>query len=232
MKEELGFIGRPVMKSSLCLACWLCFLPLVKAEERYFTTIYSAQRPIINLPQFTHTWVTFVKLTRSHPQEKYQVETFTISWLPVTLEVRPRKIIGEPGRNLTPRETIDWCHENRMEIRQFGPFEVQSELFELMRERHGQFERGEKKYRASDIIHLTGEEEASNCTYAVVAPVARQQRFRPVTLGFGYIAGAYVMRRYSDYILDDTHAEHWVSELTGVETFRQMRLGLLRSPAE
>lgn len=204
----------------------------LRAEEIYFTTVYSAQRPILNLPHYTHTWATFVKLRRDQPTDPYQVETFTISWLPETLVIKPRKIRGEKGVNLPPKETIAWCRENEMEIRQFGPFQIEKELFDLEKERWGVFERGERLYRASDIINAPAEETSCNCTYAVAAPVARQQWFRPVTLGFGYVAGAYVIRRFDGYVLDDTKTHPWVSDLIGVENFRQMRQGLLRAPAE
>lgn len=204
----------------------------LRAEELYFTTVYSAQRPIVNLPKYTHTWATFVKLTRCKPTDPYKLETFTISWLPVTLKVQPLHIRSEPGINLPLKETIAWCHENEMEIRQFGPFPIKKELYDLEHERWGVFERGERMYRASDIINAPAEETSCNCTYAVAAPVARVQRFRPVTLGFGFIAGAYVMRRFDGYVLDDTKTHPWVSDLLGVENFRQMRLGLLREPAE
>jgi hypothetical protein len=196
------------------------------AEDLYFVTIYGAQRPIINQPRYTHTWVTLVHLCGAGCDPRtYRAESFTISWLSADLNVDPKKLKAQPGRNLTLQETLDWCAQNRMEVAQFGPYQCQPELYERMLLRWERLERGDMRYRASDLLNGRGD-EVCNCIYAVLDIDGRDRVFRPVTLGFGQRGSAFVARRLSQFMIDDGRKHLWVNEMIGRENYPEIRRGV------
>jgi hypothetical protein len=197
------------------------------ADDLYFITVYGAQRRPINQPRYTHTWVNLVHLNGCGPDVRsYRVEMFTISWLPADLEVKPAKLHTEPGRNLTHQETIAWCADNCMEIAQFGPYQICPTLYELMLIRYGKLASGTIQYRASDLLNLRkGIDEVCNCIYAVLDFEERDPAIRPITLGFGYKASAFVSRRLQPYYVNDGETYPWVSEMVGVSTYPVVRVG-------
>src|SRR5262245_23388502 len=70
---------------------------------RYFFILYGGQSLPFK-PRTAHTWATFVK-TAPDPGGVLNVEMFTISWLPVTGEVKPCRLRPEAGRNYSLEET-------------------------------------------------------------------------------------------------------------------------------
>ena len=198
-----------------------------QAEEYYFTTIYGAQRPILNQPRYTHTWAGFVKLSgEGCDLRTYQAEFFTISWLAESLEVNPRRFRAEPGINLTQTKTEEWCEQNRMEIAQFGPYQIKPELYTLALQRWQQLERREMQYHASDLLNSSRSGAICNCIYSVLDIDGRDPTFRFVTLGFGYKGSAFVDRRYSKWIIDRDKNFLWVNERVGIQNYPPVRMGL------
>lgn len=217
-----------------------CFVALVvlaigppaRGADLYFMTVYGAQRPVVNQPRYSHTWATFVRLTGNGPDpRRYTAQTITISWLPETLEVRPLELRAEPGVNLTQQQTAAWCEKYRMEIAQFGPYQIEPRLWELAFRRFDRLERGELMYRASDLFSRPNKKhpEVCNCIYAVLDLDGRDPAFRPVTLGFGYIGSAFVTRRLSPYIIDPDRTHPWVAGMSGTDNYPDVRPGLARA---
>lgn len=202
------------------------------AADYYFMTIYGAQRPIINRPRYTHTWATFIRVSgEGSDLRRYRAQQFTISWLPRTLEVRPLDLVPEPGANLTLRRTLAYCDDNRMEIAQLGPYQVDVDLWNLAFRRFDRLERGELMYRASDIFNRPGRQtEVCNCIYAVLDLDGRDPAFRPVTLGFGFIGSAFVARRLSSHIIEPRRTYPWVSDMIGVRNYDASDLATLLGP--
>jgi hypothetical protein len=207
--------------SLLAFAIWLAIPVAAEASDLYFMIVYGAQRPIINQPRYSHTWATFVKLSgEGADPRKYAARSITISWLPQTLEVRPLWVVAEPGVNLTHARTVAWCDQNGMEISQFGPYQIEPRLWELAYQRFQKMAEGEVMYRASDLLNRPGREpEVCNCIYAVLDLDGRDPAFRPVTLGFGEIGSAFVVRRLSQYIVCRKQTHPWVSEMVGACTY-------------
>ena len=196
------------------------------AEDFYFMTVYGAQRPIINQARYTHTWATFIKLSGCGADLRtYRAESFTISWLPATLEVKPQRLRPEPGINLTLQQTLEQCDKNRMEVAQFGPYQIKPELYALAIRRFDQLERRELTNRASDLFNAKRTEETCNCIYAVLDIDGRDPTFRPVTLGFGDIGSAFVVRILSPYIVDRKQTYPCVTELIGASNYRTLQFG-------
>jgi hypothetical protein len=202
------------------------------AADYYFMTVYGAQRPIINRPRYAHTWATFIRLSgEGNDLRRYRAQSFTISWMPRTLDVHPLDLQPEPGINLNLRDTIDWCDKNRVEIAQLGPYQVDVDLWNLAFRRFDRLERGELMYRASDIFNRPGRKpEVCNCIYAVLDLDGRNPAFRPVTLGFGNIGSAFVARQLSCHIIEPRRTYPCVSEMIGVRNYDASDLATLLGP--
>jgi hypothetical protein len=220
------------LRIRLIIALAIFALPVeAPAADLYFMTVYGAQRPIINRPKYTHTWATFIRLSGEGTDPRtYQAQAFTISWLPRTLEVRPLDLRAEPGINLNLQDTIAWCDKNRMEIAQFGPYQITPDLWLRAFRRLDRLESGELQYRASDLINAPRFQEACNCIYAVLDNDNRDPAFRPVTLGFGDIGSAFVARRLAASIIDRRRIHPWVSEMIGVRNYETPGLAVLLGP--
>jgi hypothetical protein len=226
-------IRTSIQRSSILVA--LAFLAIpgeAVAGDLYFMTVYGAQRPVINRPRYTHTWATFIRLSgEGNDFRRYRAQSFTISWMPRSLEVRPWDLEPEPGINLNMRDTIAWCDKNRMDIAQLGPYQVDVDLWNLAFHRFDRLERGELMYRASDVINRPGRQpEVSNCVYAVLDLDGRDPAFRPVTLGFGQIGSGFVARRLSPHIIEPRRNYPWVSEMIGVRNYDASRAAALLGP--
>jgi hypothetical protein len=202
------------------------------ATDYYFMTVYGAQRPVINRPRYAHTWATFIKVSgQGHDLRTYRAYSFTISWMPRTLEVNPLDFRAEPGINLTLKDTIAYCDRIRSEISQFGPYQVQPELWNQAFRRFDRLERRELMYRASDILNRPNREpEVTNCIYAVLDMDSRNPAFRPVTLGFGNIGSAFVARQLSCYIIEPRRTYPWVSDMIGVCNYEASDLAKMLGP--
>lgn len=206
------------------IALFLLISPAAHADDLYFVTVYGAQRPVINQARFTHTWATFIRL--SGPNHS-AVETFTIGWLPASLEVRPDRLRAEPGVNLAHEDTVAWCAKNRMQISQYGPYQAQPRLWELAIRRYSDLESGAIMYRASDLINRPGQNpEVCNCIYAVLDIDGRDPAIRVVSLGFGQRGSAFVARRLSRWMIDEHQTHPWVNEMIGRENYPTVRRGL------
>ena len=221
----------PDRRVTLLLALALLTIPSqASATDFYFMTVYGAERPVINRPKYSHTWATFIHLKgEGNDLRRYRAHAFTISWVPRTLEVRPLDLRPEPGINLHLQDTLAYCDKNRAEISQFGPYQIQPELWTLAFKRLVHLESGEHQYRAADIINPRTE-DVSNCIYAVLDLEHRDPAFRPVTLGFGVIGSAFVARRLSTYMIEPKRTYPWVSEMIGVENYRCPPLAKLLGP--
>ena len=197
----------------------------------YFMTVYGSQRPVINRPCLSHTWATFIRISGDDTDpQKNQVQSFTISWLPQTLVIRSHDLRSEPGVNLNLQDTIAWCEKNRVEIEQFGPYQITPELWASACARREQLERGDLEYRSADVINLPFFRRACNCIYAVLDHDCREPAVRSVTLGFGHLASAQVARKLSPHIVGKGQTHPWVSELIGVCNYGSSGLPKLIKP--
>src|SRR5690348_8318895 len=64
--------------------------------DRYFILVFGSQSTP-KRARYTHSWATVVKVTGCDGSGTPAVEEQTISWLPVTLNVRPLSCRVEPG---------------------------------------------------------------------------------------------------------------------------------------
>src|SRR5262249_61030774 len=92
---------RPGLRPRAWAVLALCLLTgRAGACETFYVLVFGSQRPVINQPKYTHSFATFVRVVGDpcHP-EACCVEAFTISWLPLTGDVRVYTLLPECGRN-------------------------------------------------------------------------------------------------------------------------------------
>lgn len=130
------------------------------SSDTYYVMIFGAQRPVLKDPRHSHSFATFVRLGADGA-----AEYFTISWLSLDGRVRPFELHAEPGRNWTLEETLQLCRENRMEVCNFGPYQIQPDLWRRAVEQKQWLESGNVRYKPMDEGSRDG--TVSNCIHAI-----------------------------------------------------------------
>jgi hypothetical protein len=90
---------------------------------KYYVLLFGGQADRWR-PQTAHTWATFV---RADPGPT--LSTFTISWLPCQMPVKPYKLRPQAGRNYGLHETLDLMTTGRQDLGLWGPWEIRPEWF-------------------------------------------------------------------------------------------------------
>lgn len=114
------------------LAILLCLVSagVALAGDNYYLWVFGYQgRGRFNLPRHSHSFALFVKIT-----EKNEVEPVTISWLPRDGSVRIFHG-AEPGFNHSIPSTFAIIQNHGYQWQNFGPYEIQGELFERAKKR-------------------------------------------------------------------------------------------------
>src|SRR5262249_44262934 len=142
-------IGRAVMRVNrilYLLGAWLvCASPALAAGDLYFAIVFGAQRPLIKVPNYSHSFAAFARLTPTG-----RLEAFTISWLPRTGEVRVLRLEPEPGRNFSLAETLQFCSDNRMVVARWGPYQIHPDLWHRAQWQKTRLESAQVLYKAFD----------------------------------------------------------------------------------
>ena len=114
---------RPVVIALLGLVFALT-VGETRGEEFYYVMIFGSQsKP--KLPQYTHTWATFIRAVGEGPDaNNYALYQHTISWLPQSLDVRTWTFLPEPGVNLDLYQTLDAVYQDREHVTMWGPFQI------------------------------------------------------------------------------------------------------------
>jgi hypothetical protein len=151
--------------------------------DRHYLLVFGAQTHP-KIPRYTHTFCTIVKVAEPAPGcSAVGLEAHTISWLPVTLNIKPFRLHAEPGHNLTLDETLRWAAGNNMRVSLWGPFAVTEYFYERLHHTYLRFERGEYLYRAIDPPRRG--DVTSDCIHAVTDIDREHSRRRYRVLGSG-----------------------------------------------
>jgi len=137
-----------------------------QSAERYFAIFYGAQDGA-NRPRHSHTWATFVRADTDESIVNAAgkvVDSFTISWLPVSGDFRllARPV---PGRNFTLQESLAWAARLGVQVTTWGPFELSKQGYDLAVVQKARLDSGAVLYKALDQKFRPG--AATNCIHAV-----------------------------------------------------------------
>jgi hypothetical protein len=207
------------LRSALPLLLVLAlFAPAAQAGEACYLLMFGSQRVPGN-PKYSHTFATFVRATwtdRPPPVGPCQMESFTISWLPQSLDVRVFAPLPECGVNLTLDDTLRHVIGCEERVSMWGPYRIDPKLYDLAREQRGRLESGAVQYKAVDAGYDAA--RVSNCIHAVANAVAGP-RVRVASPGWGETASYAVLRRFMPYVQDDCLTYPLVATALGLEAY-------------
>lgn len=151
---------------TLLLLLWSDATSAAPIESRHNVIFFASQsEPEPRRPRLSHTFCTFVKSTvdRSRPGDEPSVETHTISWLPVSGQVRVLTLRSERGRNFSLDETLRWARSSGQHVWAYGPFEIEPATYANLMRQKQRLDAGAYRYKAVDIRR----DNAINCLHAV-----------------------------------------------------------------
>lgn len=178
--------------------------------ERYFVIIFGYQDCGYH-PKRTHTFVTFVKVDQPCQHACTRVQAHTISWLPASFGSENEcGFAPQRGHNYTLAETLHFAANMCLEVRHWGPYEIDRELYCLGMQQIRYLESGQAKYRMLAPLQrilsyhrLPG--GAMNCIHATADAVG----YLPSGIHCGYGASQMVVNLYEPYFLGRT-CHPWV----------------------
>lgn len=194
---------------------------IVSAETFYFMTVYGSQCEPPRGDR-VHSFATFVKATGcGNDWSQYQLEVHTISWLPVTKEIKIWRLVPEEGDNFGLHETIRWALKGGANVQKWGPYQISCETFQRAVHRIGLLDADLIAYQAVDPVLRI---EISNCIHAVSGVDPYDPRTRYPLIRVGYSASEHIAEVFleNDLILDAEVRHLWLDK----------RLGLCRYPIE
>lgn len=226
----MKLLARPFLVACFLLGCVIA--PSQPNEPKYYLSVFAYDGG--SIPK-THTWAAYFKI------EGAKTTWHSISWLPRGGEVSPFEVGPERGINKPFDTTIADAAKAGYELRQFGPFEINAELYQLMEKRRSELE---QKYwykvldtptRMNKVLDPENHPEplAVSCMHAVSdAVLSVDPRGWLVTgTGNGIKGTAMVVWHLSDWFArssDDPHLRTQVP--TAVDELISQKLGLAAYP--
>lgn len=196
--------------------------------ESYYVIVWGSQRPIINQPNHTHSWATFVRVTGDPAVPgACKIDSFTVSWLPATLIVRPLKLHPEPGVNLDLHRTFAWAINDHQRISMWGPYQIDKCLYDRAVFKHFRLENGEVRYKAADFGYDSY--YVCNCIHAL-ADIAEGPRLRIGQPGWGESASYFITLTYRPFMIGDTQTHDWLLAPLGLDGYCVVRRDLENNP--
>ncbi len=192
-----------------------------RAQDRYYLWIFSSQSEP-KLPKYTHTFATFVHVADCNGQSI--VDSFTISWMPATLNIRTFAVRPETGVNLTLPFTLQFVTSQKQYVSVWGPYAISCELYGRAVQRKLRLESGDMLYRAMDPFIRRS--NISDCIHAVsdIAPgQTRISNIEPVF--FGNAAGRRIAHSFRRLGLTAPVHEDlgWLEHLLGIDCYPMTR---------
>jgi hypothetical protein len=189
--------------------------------ERYFILVFGSQSTP-KRARYTHSWATVVKVTGCDGPGAPAVEEHTISWLPVTLNVRPLSCHVEPGVNLPLHSTIEEMLRNAERVSVWGPYEVGPGLAYRFGVQKAFLDSGLVGYQAIDSIGEAARTGAGcDCIHAVtdMDPLFDRNQY-PLSY-FGDSASRNIVRQlHTRPIIICPEADHgWLLPLLGLDKY-------------
>ena len=200
---------------------------------KYYVLLFGGQAER-NRPQTAHTWATFVKATPYSVGGGSIEDSFTISWLPVRMPVRPFRFRPESGRNYGLKETLDQYEGGRSDLGLWGPFEIRAEWYESAASHKRSLDSGAIGFATFDRGGIYSPDgvrrpEISHCVHAVTRSWEPLRRATSPVNWYGELITRRVANALADVgLLINPFATHdWLLRELGVEQypFVRRRLG-------
>ncbi len=128
--------------------------------DRYYVTLYGGHASVFR-PHTGHTWAVYSRTSPAADGQHAVAETFAISWMPATLNIRPFAPRPETGVNLTHEQSMAFMTSGRRPwVEAFGPYEITADRYQQGVAQKALLESGAVKYhglgffgRRGDVMH-------------------------------------------------------------------------------
>ena len=218
---------------SLLLAALLTAPAVARAEApseaKYYILLFGGQAEPLR-PQTAHTWATFVKALPNPAGGGIILDSFTISWLPVRLPVRPFKLRTSAGRNYGLTETLDLFDKGRSDLGLWGPFEIREEWYRSAAEHKRFLDGGTVRFATLDRgpflpFSPVRHPDISHCVHAVTRTWEPLRRATNPVIWYGELITRKVAESASEVrLLVNPCATHdWLIPALGVDRYPLVR---------
>jgi hypothetical protein len=190
--------------------------------------IFSAQRAW-NLPRYTHTFATFVKVAGGQESRQNRpdfgpdssehngiFQTNTISWLAAKKKVCLFRLWPEPGANLDLTTSLEWALSVQSRISMWGPFQIQSPLYEKALAQKARLESGRIQYKVVDNGFRP--QIASSCIHGV-CDIDRERGPLWTWFRYGESASRCVAVFFLPWVIDPHQNHRWISDHLGLTKY-------------
>lgn len=198
-------------------------VPNFSGRPKTYVILFGGQAEQFR-PRTAHTWATFVRGTPA------SFETFTISWLPVKLPVRPGRLLPVPGRNYGLHETLDLFHTGKQELSLWGPYQICPSWYDEAVAHARLLETGTVKHITLDRTPLLPRSpvrrpDLSHCVHAVTRTnEALRQSSNPI-LGYGEFITRRVAERTAatGLLIDPSRTHEWLLPALDLDRYPLVR---------
>ncbi|WP_439622257.1 hypothetical protein [Gemmata sp.] len=164
-------------------------------NERYFLIVFGSEsKP--KTPKYTHSWATVVKVTDLGAGVVPAVEQSTISWMPATLDIRPRNFRVEPGVNLDLHASVRGMLEHDETVAMWGPYEIWHGAYQRFLTQKAFIDSGAIGYQCIDSLGEAARcGNGSDCIHAITDMDPLYSRSRYPLSFFGIGASRHAVRQ-------------------------------------
>ena len=186
-----------------------------QASEAYFMIVFSVQKQSINRVCYSHSFATFIRACGEGDRlECYRLETYTISWVPRTLDVHVYHLLPEPGTNLDLPNSLKLAYDRGLAVSMWGPYQIDKDLFDRALEQKARLESGAVRYKAIDTGYPT--ERVSNCIHAISDLSRPEGRLRIGTPTWGESASYFITLSLGAWIIQPHEIHEWLVPALGL----------------
>jgi hypothetical protein len=183
--------------------------------ERYYVILFGGMAKWWR-PKTAHTWATFVR-SQPAPDGTTRIDSFTISWLPADLNVRPWAVRAVQGMNVPLHQTLEIMCTGQSSISLWGPYEIHRERYSRAAEYKQLLDSGAILYRVLDGAPLGI--PANHCVRAVTFGDPELHRATTPQLWFGELITRKVAfgMLESGMLVDPSTKHDWLIPALGID---------------
>ncbi len=199
------------------------------AGEAYYLLVFGSQLPGLNRPAHTHSFATFVRATGlGEGCAAPQIQAWTISWLPRTLDIEVYRLRPECGVNLDLHGTLRWAFDDGQRVSMWGPYQIQKDLFDRALAQVAFLQSGAVCYKAVDTGYST--ERVCNCIHAIADVALDSPRLHVGVPGWGESASYFVTLDLAPWIIQPRQTHDWLLPRLCLTNYPLVRRDLEHNP--
>jgi hypothetical protein len=197
----------------LALGILLTLPRAAAADELHYMIVFGSQRPSYFEANHTHSSAVFARAVCAEGGPRV-VESFAISWMPQSMQVRCGKLRPEPGVNLDIHATLRWALGDGQRVARWGPFLISPELYRRGLRQRAHLESGEVFYKTVDTGFPT--RRVSNCIHGVSDLAHEAPRLRICAPTRGQAASYFITLSLGKYLLNPRQKQEWLMDALGL----------------